>query len=60
MTQEQVNASTKSKVDKIEALMKELQITVTPEEVVTQSGIIKRVVYYMDNEKYELETPTVQ
>ena len=59
MTQDAINASTKAKVDKIEALMKELQVTVTPEEVVDKNGMIRRVVYYMDNEKYELDVPAV-
>lgn len=60
MTTEQANAKTKEKVDKIEVLMKELQISVTPEEVVDKTGVIRRVVYYMDNEKYDVESTPVQ
>jgi len=60
MTKEQIDARTKEKVEQVEALMKELQLSVTPEEVVSQGGIIRRVVYYMDNEAYELDAPPVQ
>jgi hypothetical protein len=55
MTTEQINAATKVKVEKVEALMKELQLTVSPKEVVTKEGFIERVVYYMDSEAYTLD-----
>ena len=60
MNKEAIDARTKEKVEKVEALMKELQLSVTPEEVVSQGGLIRRVVYYMDNEAYELDAPPVQ
>jgi len=59
MKKEEINASTKAKVAKIEALMKELQITATPEEVVSEGGLIRRVVYYMDHEQYAVDIPSV-
>lgn len=55
MTKSEIDALTKVKVDKVEALLKELQLTVSPEEVVTESGLIRRVVYYMDSEAYTLD-----
>jgi hypothetical protein len=57
MTKDEVNAKTKEKVDKVNALLKELQLTVSAEEVVSESGIIRKVVYYMDNEPYQIDEP---
>ena len=55
MTKSEIDALTKVKIDKVEALMKELKLSVTPEEIVTESGLIRRVVYYMDSEAYTLD-----
>lgn len=55
MTKDEVNAKTKEKVDKVNALLKELQLTVSAEEVVTETGLIRKVVYYMDNESYPVD-----
>ena len=59
MTREEVKASTKAKVGKVEALMKELQLTASAEEVVAEGGLIRRVVYYMDHEEYDVEPAAV-
>lgn len=52
MSPQEIQASTSQKIKQIEALMAELKITVSAEEVLLQSGIIKKVVYYFDNENY--------
>ena len=55
MTKDAVNLKTKEKVDKVEALLKELQLSVSPKEIVTKEGFIERVVYYMDSEAYSID-----
>jgi preprotein translocase subunit YajC len=55
MTKKEIKAKTEEKMKKIQALIKELQVTVSAEEVVTESGIIRKVVYYLDNEKYPVD-----
>ena len=55
MTKEEINAKTKEKVDKVEALLKELHLSISPEEIVTENGLIKRVVYYLDSEAYPVD-----
>jgi hypothetical protein len=64
MTKEEINAKTSEKVKQVTDLCKLLQITMTPEEVITQDGMIRKVIYYLDNEKYPEEvhtsTPEVQ
>ena len=52
MTPQEIQAKTGEKVAKIKELMKELQITVTGEQAVMENGLIKNVVYYLDNEQY--------
>lgn len=59
MTKQEIELSSKRKVQAIEKLMKQLEITATPEEIVTREGIIRKVVYYTDNEKYELDEEVV-
>jgi hypothetical protein len=60
MTKEEINARTGEKVKQITDLCKLLQITMTAEEVITETGMIRKVIYYLDNEKYPEETPEVQ
>lgn len=58
MTQEEMRASTAVKIEKIKALYKELQISVSAEEIVMpKSGIIAKIVYYADNEQYPVDAP---
>jgi len=52
MTKQEIDAKTNEKVKQINDLCKLLQITISAEEVMTESGFIKKVVYYLDNEKY--------
>ena len=55
MTKVEVQASTKEKVKTIETLCKQLKVVVSAEEVITKQGFLKKVVYYTDTEKYDLE-----
>lgn len=61
MTKEEIQAKTAEKVTKIKNFLTELQVTVTAEEVVVpNSGIITKVVYFSDNEKYEQDKEEVK
>jgi hypothetical protein len=52
-----MNPKTTEKVNKIKALCEELKITLSPEEVLLENNVIRKVVYFIDNETYE-ETKT--
>jgi hypothetical protein len=52
MTPEQIKEKTDAKVKQITDLCALLQITLTPEEVMLQNGIIRKVIYYADAEDY--------
>jgi hypothetical protein len=60
MSKDEINAKTSEKVKQIQDLCKLLQITMTAEEAITENGIIKKVIYYLDNEKYPEEVKEVQ
>jgi N-acetylglucosamine kinase-like BadF-type ATPase len=55
MTQDEIRKSTKQKVQAVEKLMKQLELTVSAEQMITDGGFIKSVVYYADTEKYEID-----
>lgn len=62
MTREEIQAKTQEKVNQIKALCNVLQVSVTAEQAITENGLIRNVVYYMDNEQYEVieeEVPVV-
>lgn len=58
MTPAEINASTKTKIESLEVMMKALQITASAEQIVDGSGIIRKAVLYTDNEDYPLDEPT--
>lgn len=60
MTKDEINEKTNAKVKQITDLCSLLQITISAEEVVTEGGFIKKVLYYLDNEKYPEEIAEVQ
>lgn len=60
MTQSEAQAKTQEKLNAIQTLCKQLQMSVTAEEVIDNNGMIKKVVYYMDNEKYPIEAPKAE
>jgi hypothetical protein len=57
MTKEEIKAKTQSKLQAIQTLATQLQITVSAEEMIDENMIIRKVVYYQDNEKYPVEVP---
>lgn len=59
MTKEESQAKTTDKVNAIEVLLRQLQVTVEAKQVVTEKGIIENMVFYRDNEKYKIDEPAV-
>ena len=62
MTKKEIDLRSKMKVDKINLLLTELNVSVRAEEMIGKDGIIRKVVFYQDNEKYpedNVETSTV-
>ena len=57
MTQKEANAKSQDKVRAIEAVCKQMQVTVSAEQVLTNDGFIKHIVFYTDNERYNIEEP---
>ncbi len=55
MTKEQATANSNDKLKAIETLCKQLQVSVTAEQVLTKEGFIKNIVFYTDNEKYDIQ-----
>jgi len=54
ITQAEAKQKTQEKVKAIETLCKQLEVTLSAEQVVTPQGIIKQIVYYVDNEQYDI------
>ena len=59
MTKDQVQASSKKKVQTVEALCKQMELVVSAEQMITQQGFIKNIVYYTDTEKYDMDEEKV-
>lgn len=57
MTQEEKQKKIQSKVQAVEVLMRQLNLTVSAEQYITKEGVIKNSVFYQDNEKYPEEKP---
>lgn len=55
MTKEQAQAKSQEKSKAVQVLCNQLQITITAEQMITENGLIKNVVYYTDNEKYDID-----
>lgn len=55
MTQEQASANSQDKLKAIETLCKQLQVSVSAEQILTKEGFIKHIVFYTDNEKYDIQ-----
>jgi hypothetical protein len=54
LTKDEVQKKSQEKVSAIETLCKQLEVVVTAEQMITQQGFIKHVVYYTDVEKYDM------
>lgn len=52
MTKEEVKKKSAEKAKKIQDLCKELKMQIVPEQIVTEQGIIRTVVFYQDIEEY--------
>lgn len=52
MTPEEIKKKTDEKVNLITEMCKKLQITLSAEEVILDNGLIRKVIYYIDNENY--------
>lgn len=55
MNKEEIQASSQKKVDAITNLCKQLEVVVSAEQMITEQGFIKHVVYYTDTEKYDVD-----
>jgi len=55
MTKEEIQKKTKEKVMAVETLCKQMELVVTAEQVLTQQGFLKNIVYYTDTQKYKLD-----
>ena len=55
MNKEAVKAKSQDKVKSVETLCKQLHLVVTAEQVLTQQGFIKQIVYYTDTEEYKMD-----
>jgi len=55
MTQEQATANSQDKLKAVETLCKQLQVSVSAEQILTKEGFIKHIVFYTDNEKYDIQ-----
>lgn len=55
MTKEEAQAKTQDKVRAIETLCRQLEVSLVAEQVIRADGIIKNMVFYVDNEKYDIK-----
>lgn len=58
MTPEQIQRRTDEKVGIIQEMMRQLQLTATAEDFMNSAGIIKKVIYWVDNENYPKDEVT--
>jgi len=55
MKQQDKQAKSQKKVKEITDLCAKLQIVISAEQMITEQGFIKQVVYYNDTEKYDID-----
>ncbi len=55
MTQEEIRAHSAAKVKQLMDLSKSLHVRVVAKERITEDGTIENTVFYIDEEKYEME-----
>ncbi len=55
MTKEEVQQKTNEKVEAIQTLCNQLQVSLTAEQIIAEGGIIKNAIYYTDMQKYEMD-----
>ena len=59
MTKEQIQEKSAEKVKAVQTLCEQLQLVVSAEEMLVEGGFIKKVVYYTDTEKYDVDKEPV-
>jgi len=59
MQQSEIKAKSQEKVNAITTLCKQLQVVITAEQMITDQGLIKQVVYYNDEENYNVDKEPV-
>lgn len=57
MTREEANKNLNNKVMAIQTLCKQMQVTISAEQAITKDGLIKQIIFYTDNENYNIEEP---
>jgi hypothetical protein len=57
ITETQAREKSKEKIEKIKTLAQELKVSISAEQVITKSNIIKTIVFFTDNEQYDVEKP---
>ena len=55
MTKEEIQLSSKKKVQAVTTLCKQLSLEPSAEQIITPEGFIRGVVYFIDTEKYEVD-----
>lgn len=60
MTKEQANQNSQDKLKAIETLCRQLQMTVSAEQKIIDGGFIKHIVFYTDNEKYDIQETKIE
>jgi len=55
MTKEEIRAKSQEKVKAITNLCEQLKVVISAEQVITEQGFIKMVVYYTDAENYGVD-----
>lgn len=59
MTKQAIQQKSQEKVKAIQTLATQLQLVVSAEQMITEQGFIKLVVYYTDTEKYDVSEEPV-
>ena len=55
MTKEDRQVKTQGKVQAIQTLCNQLEVTISAEQAISEQGLIKNTVYFTDNEKYKMD-----
>ena len=55
MTKQEAQQKSKEKIKAIEVLCKQLEITITAEQIITEQGFIKQTVFYNDGQNYDID-----
>jgi hypothetical protein len=57
MIQEEAKANSQDKLKAIEVFLKQMQVEVSAEQLITKDGFIKNIVFYNDIERYVIDSP---